>query len=205
MKNLLLTLILISMLTACTQKQTTPENKNMNDMPQTMSVKDSHINMADIRQYTDEERANYLANLAGSLPNVNGATAVVFGTLALVGIDVDKDLDRSRVGTIKYSVAESIKNDPQGAGAIVIADPDLTGRIKAVQQDIEAGKPLQGIMNELSAIIGRLIPEVPQMNENHNPQEAPEKPKQEMDPASRNELDKEQQDQSNDHMHKSSE
>src|SRR5699024_11699221 len=58
--------------------------------------------------------ADHLANVAGDVPNVKDATAVVAGPYAVVGIDVDKDLDRSRVGTIKYSVTEALQHDPYG-------------------------------------------------------------------------------------------
>ena len=43
------------------------------------------------------------------MPGVNDATAVVVGKYAIVGIDVKAKLDRTRVESIKYSVAESLK------------------------------------------------------------------------------------------------
>ena len=64
---------------------------------------------------------------------MNDATAVVLGPYAIVGIDVNKNLDRSEVGSIKYSVAESLKNDPYGARAVVVADPDMNARVKGSQ------------------------------------------------------------------------
>ena len=72
-----------------------------------------------------------------------------------------KNLDRSEVGSIKYSVAESLKNDPHGARAVVVADPDLNARLKEVTEDIRIGEPIQGILNELADISGRLMPEIP--------------------------------------------
>lgn len=72
-----------------------------------MNVKNSSIN--EVRKEDSEEISNHLANLAAEVPNVNNATAVALGKFAVVGIDVDKDLDRSKVGSIKYSVAEALK------------------------------------------------------------------------------------------------
>lgn len=152
------------------------------------------------RQYNtpnaDESRADYLAELASSIPHVKDATAVVAGDYAIIGIDVDKDMDRSKVGTIKYSVAESIKHDPKGAGAVVVADPDINARLKEIRDDMSAGRPIEGIINELADITGRLMPELPPRENNKNPQQAPQKQKQELDKSERREIEKEQEDHS---------
>ena len=68
-----------------------------------------------------------------------------------------------------------------------------------MQSDIAAGRPIQGIMDELSDIVGRLMPEIPQVEDGRNPQEATEKPKREMDQHEDQELEKVQEEQSNHH------
>ena len=198
MRKIYYPFILLLLMTACTNNNNVQE-KNADVMPQGVSVKDSHLNMADRTDYTNEQRADYLAKLASDIPNVYNATAVVLGNIAVVGIDVDKNMDRSKVGTIKYSVAESLKHDPLGAGALVVAGPDITSRLRGVQSDIAAGRPIQGIMDELSDIVGRLMPEIPQVEDGRNPQEATEKPKREMDQHEDQELEKVQEEQSNHH------
>ncbi|MGE7779275.1 YhcN/YlaJ family sporulation lipoprotein [Peribacillus sp. NPDC097264] len=122
-------------------------------------VHNSTIQESDRR--TGQETSKRLTNLAQSVPEVNDATAVVIGKYALVGIDIDADIERSQVGTVKYSVGETLKNDPHGAYAIVVADPDLNARIKEVAADIKNGEPVRGILNELADITSRVIPEVP--------------------------------------------
>ena len=57
---------------------------------------------------------------------------LLWGNMQLLGLMLDKNLDRSEVGSIKYSVAESLKNDPHGAKAVVIADPDTNARLKEI-------------------------------------------------------------------------
>src|SRR3954454_22937043 len=141
-----------------------------------VNVKNSTIQNVD--KQTGQQISKHLADLATSIPKVNDATAVVLGRFALVGIDVNQDLDRSEVGSIKYSVAESLKNDPHGARAIVIADPDINARLKEIGEDIQKGEPIEGIMNELSDITGRVIPEIPAEIEDPkktNPIEDPKK------------------------------
>ncbi|MBW8348676.1 YhcN/YlaJ family sporulation lipoprotein [Bacillus sp. IITD106] len=188
----------LMLMSACSYNNgQTGYNNNSETMPQGVSVKNSHININKNNNDTDEQRANHLANLAAGVPNVNGATAVVLGNIAIVGIDVDADVDRSKVGTIKYSVAEGLKHDPQGAGAVVVADPDINARLKEIRRDMAAGKPIQGIMNELSDIVGRIIPDAPNPEMGKNPENAVKKPKKQMNNQNDRELENEQQKQTN--------
>ncbi|MDR4886643.1 YhcN/YlaJ family sporulation lipoprotein [Fredinandcohnia sp. QZ13] len=153
-----------------------------------------------IDRKTGQEIASHLVELASSVPKVNDATAVVLGKFAVVGIDVDSKLERSRVQTIKYSVAESLQHDPYGANAIVIADADTYERLKQMRKQIEDGRPITGILDELAQIVGRLVPDVPSDlidNQNTEPTKTNDK---QLNPKEQQKIDKEQQDQSNDKM-----
>lgn len=162
-----------------------------------VKVKNSTIQEVD--RETGQQISKHLVDLATGVPNVRDATAVVLGNYAIVGIDVDQNIDRSQVGSIKYSVAESMKNDPHGARAIVIADPDLNARLREIAGDIRNGQPVSGIMNELSDITGRLMPEVPADMLNPKGRNATENPKKEMNTQDSRKLEKEQDDQSKGH------
>jgi YhcN/YlaJ family sporulation lipoprotein len=104
---------------------------------------------------------NRLQKLVESIPQVNNANVVVLGNTAIVGIDVDGQLDRGRVDVIKYSVAEALRKDPYGAHAFVTADLDLNARIQEISKDIRRGRPVAGFTEELADIIGRIVPQVP--------------------------------------------
>lgn len=105
--------------------------------------------------------ANHLAEVASNVPEVNQASALVAGPYTVVAIDIDAEIDRSRVGSIKYSVSEALYHDPWGKTAVVVADPDLMARFRDIGDRIEQGHPVQGVVDELSAIVGRVIPEFP--------------------------------------------
>ncbi|MBN8199434.1 MULTISPECIES: YhcN/YlaJ family sporulation lipoprotein [Bacillaceae] len=172
------------------------EQQNAN----TINVKNSTIQEVD--RETGQQVSRHLVNLATRVPNVNDATAVVLGRFAIVGVDVNKNLDRSEVGTIKYSVAESLKNDPHGARAIVVADPDINARLREIAEDIQNGEPLQGIMNELADIAGRLMPEVPADlvdPKKKNEKNATEDPKKKLDNNQEKQLEQKQEKHSNYH------
>lgn len=168
------------------------ENYHGNNL---VNVKNSTIQEVD--RTTGQQVSRRLVHLATNIPNVNDATAVVLGRYAIVGIDVNKNLERSEVGAIKYSVAESLKNDPDGARAIIIADPDINARLREISDDIKNGKPIQGIMNELADIAGRLMPEIPADIINPKPKNAPDEPKKQMNTPDGRQLEKQQEEQSN--------
>jgi YhcN/YlaJ family sporulation lipoprotein len=113
------------------------------------------------KKLNGREISKRLVGIATDIPGVNHATAVVAGDYAVVGIDVDKNLDQTRVGSIKNAVANALKNDPYGANAVVTSDPDIYQRLRNIAKHIRNGKPASGIAEELSAIVERIVPEVP--------------------------------------------
>ncbi|MFS0727589.1 YhcN/YlaJ family sporulation lipoprotein [Paenibacillus sp. 1P07SE] len=160
MRQLLLLLpILILILAAgcgtANQNETSPspENNQQPHVQQSMPESDGSYQPVSLTQH--------LESLAAHVPGVQSAHCVVLGNTAIVGINVDSTLERSRVGTVKYSVAEALRKDPDGANAIVTADMDLTERLREMGEDIRAGRPVEGFIEELADIVGRIIPQLP--------------------------------------------
>ncbi|WP_456265162.1 MULTISPECIES: YhcN/YlaJ family sporulation lipoprotein [unclassified Bacillus (in: firmicutes)] len=144
--------------------------------------------------------AQHLVNVTEHVADVNDATAIVIGRYAVVGIDVKDDLDRSKVETIKYSVAKALRNDPEGANAVVVADPDTVSRLKEMGKEIQAGRPVSGIMDELAAIVGRVMPEMPRNEIDRNEKDPTNDPNNQLKEQDQKQLEKNQNDQSNHHM-----
>ncbi|WP_170006866.1 YhcN/YlaJ family sporulation lipoprotein [Bacillus fonticola] len=144
-----------------------------------------------------QEKADHLVSIASDVPKVRDATAVVVGDLAVVGIDIDGEVDRSEVGTIKYSVTEALQDDPHGADSVVVADPDMYARLQEVADDMQNGRPFEGVFNELSDIVGRVMPEIPGQLQNPTPKDAVEDSKDGANQQEKETLEKEQQEQSN--------
>ncbi len=135
------------------QRTTYTERVKQNVPPSTMP--------APAPQYNKSSRsiANRLEHIAVRMPHVRRATAISLGRYSIVGLDLDSKLDRGRVGTVKYSVAEALHKDPVGARALVTADTDLVQRLRNVNNDIKQGRPISGIMKELAAIAERIAPQ----------------------------------------------
>lgn len=194
MKSIVYLCVFLFFLTSCAKV----DHPTSNDQERTqVSVQNTTAHKG--KYQSNEKAAKHLASLAASIPSVKDATAVVIGPYAVVGIDVDAKLDRSRVETIKYSVAESLKHDPKGVQAVVVADPDTYQRLREMGIQLQSGRPA-GVMEELAAIVGRVMPQVPNDTfENKNIRST----RQNDDQLQKNEREKlknEQNDQSNHHM-----
>jgi YhcN/YlaJ family sporulation lipoprotein len=191
MKKILIPTALLLILTGCSTNKDIQNNKNQS----LVNVKNSYIDNVDRK--TGQEISKRLVMLATSIPNVHDATAVVLGPYAIVGIDVNSKIERSQVGSIKYSVAESLKKDPYGAKSIVVADVDTTQRLKEISADIKKGRPIQGIMEELADVAGRLMPEIPGDLITPNPKNATDKPTNKLPANEQKDLKRQQEEQSN--------
>ncbi|WP_059170006.1 YhcN/YlaJ family sporulation lipoprotein [Bacillus sp. FJAT-27445] len=165
-----------------------------NTHKQNVTVKNSVT--PDVDRKTGSRSARHLENLASTVPNVRGANAVVLGKYAIVGIDIDADTERSEAGVIKYSVVEALKEDPNGARAMVVADPDINARLKELSSDIKNGQPIQGIMYELADIAGRIIPEVPGKIVQPDPNRPLNEPNRQLNGRDRKELEQRQEEES---------
>lgn len=191
---LLVSVIIVAGCQQDEQENSLPSEETDN---QIIQVKDS--DPREKNELNNEQIANHLANVASDVPEVNDAVSVVVGPYAVVGIDVDKELDRSRVGTIKYSVLEALRHDPYGKTAVVVADGDVTERIRNMADKIRQGHPVQGIVDELAAIVARYMPDLP------IPEDQPEEPdinKEIIDDEKQQQLDDIENNQSKNHKEK---
>lgn len=144
--------------------------------------------------FSNREIADHLGEVANSVSDVNDAVAIVAGPYAVIGLDLDSKLDRSRVGTIKYSVLEALQKDPYGKTAVVVADGDITERIKSMNNQIQQGYPVQGVVEELAGIVARYMPNFPVPEQ--GPVE-PDKNKEQLPKDKEQKLDDIQEEQSN--------
>ncbi|PWU68987.1 MULTISPECIES: YhcN/YlaJ family sporulation lipoprotein [Gracilibacillus] len=176
---------------ACGQQQQESQTNEQNDLG---TVQLQNSDPAQQENMSNQDKAKYLANVASQVPDVNDATALITNRGVIISIDVNEDLDRSEVGSIKFSVLEAIQHDPYGENAIIVADPDMHERLKGIGDKIQQGHPIEAITEELSNITGRLIPEIP-LNEKQS--EKIDQNKQKMDEEKDQELENITDEQSN--------
>ncbi|HAQ07462.1 MAG TPA: hypothetical protein DCR24_08085 [Bacillus bacterium] len=190
MIRLIAAISLVMIISACNADN----NEARNEKDHNVKVQNSVFQ--DVDRQSGQEISEHLVNLTTRIHNVDDAAAVVIGRYAIVGINVNAKMERSEVDTVKYTVAETLKKDPHGARAAVIADPDITARLREISEDIQNGAPIQGIMNELSDITGRIMPEVPADMIEPQPKNSTEKPKNKLNEQESEKLEKNQEQQS---------
>lgn len=190
----ILLLVGFVILSACTQENDTSLPAEEQNTDRIIHVKNS--DPTELQNMDNNQIAAHLSKIASEIPNVNNASAIVAGPYTVVGIDVDKDLDRSRVGTVKYSVSEALYHDPYGKSAIVVADGDVTERIRGMADKISQGHPVQGFVDELAAIVGRYMPEFPV---DDDPAKEPDQNKELIDKKDEQKLDNIEEEQSKHH------
>ncbi|GEL76019.1 YhcN/YlaJ family sporulation lipoprotein [Tenuibacillus multivorans] len=154
--NIMMFIILFS---AGCMSQQGGNNTIDNDSEELQQLSDSELEQSD--NHSNQEAAQRLADIASSVPDVNDANVLVFGSYTIIGLDVNEDLDRSRVGSVKYSVSEAVKHDPYGRYALVVADGDIMTRIQKMNTMIRQGEPTDAVIDEISNVVGRYLPETP--------------------------------------------
>jgi len=153
----ILPLILIGLLlTSCTNQNRTTPPQQTNE-----KIEVEQSSYQENETVSNQQIASHLATIAAEVPDVNNAAAVIAGPYAVVGIDIDQTTERQRTGMIKYSVSEALHNDPYGKTAVVVADADMTERIREMGNKLQQGHPVAGILDELAAIVSRYMPTFP--------------------------------------------
>lgn len=194
-KQMVILLIALFSLFGCQQNNDSTSLGEQETSDQKINVENTTINNK--KDLTNTEIADHLVGVADSIPEVNGATAIVAGPYAVVGLNLDAKLDRSRVGIIKYSVLEALHEDPYGKTAVVVADGDIFERLKEMNNKLQQGYPIQGVVEELAGIVNRYMPNFPV------PEQAPVEPdqnKEQLPDGKKEDLDDIQDEQSNDHI-----
>lgn len=161
MKKVFVAICFIHLLVACTPNKPNKSNEaDMTPVEQTRYEQDGQTSNTDI--------ANHLAELALNVPHVTDAVTLIIGPYVAVAIDIDKDLDDTRVGTVKYTVSEALQNDKYGKTAIVIAEANMTDRFREMQGKIKDGQPIQAVLDELAEIVNRYMPTFPVEDQKEN-------------------------------------
>ena len=149
-----ITIALTFLLTACmNQPENSKSSKDDVKVEQSSFQPDEVMTRGDI--------ADHLTKLAERTPEVHDAASIVIGPYTVVGIDIDKNIQRKQSGTVKQTVVEALAKDPYGKQAVVIADADMPERLRGMRDALQGGAPVKGVLDELSTIVSRYVPALP--------------------------------------------
>lgn len=116
----------------------------------------------------DRARAKAIANIVEKIEGVRSATVIVNNNTAYVGLDLDKNVEGSTTNRIKKEVVTRVKNADLSTTRVnayrtittvyVTADMDTVTRLKNYSKDIQRGKPLSGMVDEIEELFRRPAP-----------------------------------------------
>ncbi|GAA0723605.1 hypothetical protein GCM10008905_16430 [Clostridium malenominatum] len=150
----LVSTLVTSNLLACTNTN----NKNntiKQDINKTQNaVENKEQNTAELTQRADKI-AKELTNIKG----VNSANVLISNERALVGIDINKNLEGNATNNLKTEVENKVKSvDSKIKTVAVSADADTLQIIRNIGQGVSAGKPLSEFGNEVEELFRRILP-----------------------------------------------
>ncbi|KPU28395.1 hypothetical protein TR13x_03085 [Caloranaerobacter sp. TR13] len=129
------------------------------------NIIDNEIERKDLEDIKEESgkslstRAEKIADSIVDLPGVDDATVVITGNTALVGVDIEEDLEGKVVTDLKKQIVTRVKQiDKNIKNVTVTADPDLFERIDDIAQEINKGRGMSEFADEVKEIIRRITP-----------------------------------------------
>lgn len=108
---------------------------------------------------TESARASRIASNVAKIPEVNKATVVVYGSTALVGVDLKARVQGTLETDVKKKIEKTVKDTDKSITRVyVTADPDLYKRIDNIAKGISEGRPVSEFAKQISEIIKRITP-----------------------------------------------
>lgn len=110
--------------------------------------------------------AERIANMVTEMENVERATAVVMGNMAIIGVRVEggnnqraQNRDNAAGQEMKQEIAQRVEREmPEIGEAIVTADPEITQRIENISRNISQGRPFSESIDEIAQIVRDMAP-----------------------------------------------
>ncbi len=103
--------------------------------------------------------ARKIADRVEDIEGVNRAYVLISGDMAIVGVDMDSNLEGQVTNALKQRIERAVKKvDNNIVNVGVTADPDLLTRIRNMFKDMDDGNPIEGFVDEFQEIFRRITP-----------------------------------------------
>lgn len=103
--------------------------------------------------------ARKIADRVEDIEVVNRAYVLISGDMAIVGVDMDSNLEGQVTNALKQRIERAVKKvDNNIVNVGVTADPDLLTRIRNMFKDMDDGNPIEGFVDEFQEIFRRITP-----------------------------------------------
>jgi YhcN/YlaJ family sporulation lipoprotein len=106
-----------------------------------------------------QETAQRLSDVAERVTGVRGATVVINERTAMVGLNLDPDLEITETQLVKQRVEDRIRDaEPRMDRVVVTADPDLVAQIERLGKNVVQGRPVSEFTREFSTLLTKITP-----------------------------------------------
>ncbi len=109
----------------------------------------------------ETQKSQMIAQKISNMEEINSATVVLANNSAWVGVDMKASTTATMTNELKNKITDQVKaQDSSVQTVFVTADADTVTRLRNIAQDIAAGRPVSGFINELMEIGRRITPSV---------------------------------------------
>ena len=107
----------------------------------------------------DTKSARAIADAVRTIPGIKGAYVIVNQGIAYIAVNLEVPTHAGLTQHIKDQItAKTKKADPNIKTVNVSADPDVIRHFQQYVSDIQAGRPVTGLWNQIQDIINRVWP-----------------------------------------------
>jgi YhcN/YlaJ family sporulation lipoprotein len=157
---LIVTVFMVSLFTGCAPaRRPAPDTGPRQDMTEPRDMTRDNVN--DNMGRESNRIAEQLAKEASKVNGVRAATVVYTNGTAVVGLDLEKNIEAGQTENIKQEVSNRLKKTNNNVETVSIStDADTVTRIRNIARGVAEGRPVSEFAKELSEITRRVSPSV---------------------------------------------
>lgn len=150
-------------LIGCGTSNATKDNKNTTNETTKQKVQENtngNTNGMNKLEDYSSERVKKVEDAVNKIKDVKSSAVVITGDRALVGINMDSNVEASKTNKVKSEVEKIAKSvDKDLKSVAVSSDADVFTRISKVGEGLKSGKPFSQFKNEVEEIFRRVLPQ----------------------------------------------
>ncbi|EOD01528.1 YhcN/YlaJ family sporulation lipoprotein [Caldisalinibacter kiritimatiensis] len=139
------------------EKPAPPNNYNNNQNPDTDYENDIYFDENMDNKMSN--RADKIANAVARMGEVNRATVVVNDNTAIVGVNMENNMEGTMNNDLRQRIERTVKNtDNKITSVAITTDPNLYSRIDSIARNIRDGEDMTGYRQDIQEIMMQISP-----------------------------------------------
>lgn len=150
-------------LIGCGTPDSTKDNKNTTNETTKQEVKqNTNGNTNGMNKLGDysSERVKKVEDAVNKIKEVKSSAVVITGDRALVGINMQSNVEAAKTNKVKSEVEKAAKAADKSLTSVAVSsDADVFTRISKVGEGLKSGRPFSEFANEVEEIFRRVLPQ----------------------------------------------